>query len=46
MENPTPLKDNADTRPEWETPELIIEMVASVTELNNSGAGIDGGSGS
>ena len=33
-------------KPEWETPELVVEMVAAITESNASSAMSDGGTGS
>jgi hypothetical protein len=54
MENQTPYEDenlpshddNADRQREWTTPELVVETVASVTELGGSNFSLDGTSGS
>ena len=46
MTDPTPHEDNAESKPEWETPELFVEMVATVTEGNFSSTHGDDGLGS
>jgi len=46
MEDSIRDADTVESKPAWETPEMSIEAVASLSEANFSGTGIDAGSGS
>jgi len=46
MENPLRDADTVESKPAWETPEMSVETVASLSEANFSAAAGEFGSGS
>ncbi len=46
MDHSNDRKDNNDSKLEWETPQLIVENVADVTQSGSGGINPDGPSGS